>query len=61
MWTFLLEKTINPYITVTGCVCVCVAKELANRLTVRVLLHSEASHLSSKGSDILKILQNIIK
>ena len=42
---------INPYTKVTEClsVCVFVPKDLANRLTDRVLLYRVDSHRSWKG------------
>ena len=35
--------------------CVCVEKDLANRLTDIVLLYSKASHRSSEGINLLSL------
>ena len=54
-WTKQTSKLYNPYTKVTGCLSVCesvylcVPKDLAYRLTDRVLLSRVASHGSREG------------
>ena len=54
-------EVIHPYRKVTGylTVCLCLPKNLANRLTDMVLLFSEASQRSWKGLN--KFINNITK
>ena len=43
-----IQSKLNHYVKVTGCLCGCVAKELANRWADMVLLYCKVSHRSRK-------------